>query len=287
MNDFEESDDYVDNDELDDGVVGNASLNIDELAIPKNADSVASSDNVPLVNSPVYIQEVPTIGTNKTESLQQPERIVNNAEPVAKTNTTDAGKRIANAEQNSTEKNKTCVVPTNETKTLPELSAKNTIIASGSSVNGDITSKGAIIIAGSIVGNLDAEGPISILKDGLVNGSAKTKSNIDISGTVNNDVSATEVTANNAKVNGNITSAGSLDIKCGTIIIGNVSSKSAIISGAIKGDIDVTGPVKLTSTAIVKGNIKSESIQMDSGAVIDGVCSQCYAKNSPQSFFED
>ena len=41
------------------------------------------------------------------------------------------------------------------------------------------------------------------------------------------------------------------------------------------------------SSAIVMGNIKSKSVQINNGAVIEGMCSQCYADVSPTSFFDD
>ena len=72
-----------------------------------------------------------------------------------------------------------------------------------------------------------------------------------------------------------------------TVIIGNVYATSAVIAGAIKGDIDVKGPVILDSAAIVMGDIKSKSVQINNGAVIEGMCSQCYAEVNPTSFFEE
>ena len=60
-----------------------------------------------------------------------------------------------------------------------------------------------------------------------------------------------------------------------------------MIAGAVKGDIDVKGPVILDTSAIVMGNIKSKSVQINNGAVIEGLCSQCYAEVNPSSFFED
>ena len=61
----------------------------------------------------------------------------------------------------------------------------------------------------------------------------------------------------------------------------------AAIAGAVKGDIDVRGPVILDASAIVMGNIKSKSVQINNGAVIEGMCSQCYADVSPTAFFDD
>ena len=62
---------------------------------------------------------------------------------------------------------------------------------------------------------------------------------------------------------------------------------SAVIAGAVKGDIDVHGPVILDASAIVMGNIKSKSVQINNGAVIEGMCSQCYAEVNPTSFFDE
>ena len=61
----------------------------------------------------------------------------------------------------------------------------------------------------------------------------------------------------------------------------------AVIAGAVKGDIDIHGPVTLDSTAIIKGNIKSQSVQMANGAMVDGMCSQCYSEVDLSSFFEN
>jgi len=59
-----------------------------------------------------------------------------------------------------------------------------------------------------------------------------------------------------------------------------------VIAGAVKGDIDVHGPVILDSSAIIMGNIKSKSVQINNGALIEGMCSQCYADKKPSAFFE-
>ena len=84
-----------------------------------------------------------------------------------------------------------------------------------------------------------------------------------------------------------IVSEGSVKIGASSVVIGNITAISAAIAGAVKGDIDVQGPVVLDSSAIVMGNIKSKSVQINNGAVIEGMCSQCYADVSPTSFFDD
>ena len=56
--------------------------------------------------------------------------------------------------------------------------------------------------------------------------------------------------------------------------------------GAVKGDIDVHGPVIIDSSAIISGDIKSKSVQINNGATIDGRCSQCYADVNMESIFD-
>ena len=58
------------------------------------------------------------------------------------------------------------------------------------------------------------------------------------------------------------------------------------MAGAVKGDIDVNGPIIVDSTAVVQGNIIGKSIQINSGAVVDGMCSLKYADVDLDLFFE-
>ena len=86
-------------------------------------------------------------------------------------------------------------------------------------------------------------------------------------------------------VRGQVEGTGTIKIGLGSVIIGNVTSTSAVIAGAIKGDIDVQGPVVVDTSAVVMGNIKSRSVQINNGAVIEGFCSQCYSDVDVQSLF--
>ena len=105
-------------------------------------------------------------------------------------------------------------------------------------------------------------------------------------GDIHGRIKAGNIVFKDAKVNGNIESSNGVEIDGGCVIIGNVVARNAVIAGAVKGEIDVFGEVILESTAIVKGNIKSKSVQIKSGAMVEGMCSQCYAQISPSVFFE-
>ncbi|MCM1569225.1 MAG: polymer-forming cytoskeletal protein [Roseburia sp.] len=153
--------------------------------------------------------------------------------------------------------------------TTKKVSDETAVITAGMTVVGDISSEGSIDVIGNITGNIDVLGKINVT--GYINGNSK----------------AAEIYAEGAKVNGEVVSEGAVKIGASSVIIGNITAASAAIAGAVKGDIDVQGPVVLDATAIVMGNIKSKSVQINNGAVIEGMCSQCYADVSPTSFFSD
>lgn len=142
-------------------------------------------------------------------------------------------------------------------------------ITAGMVINGDITSQGSLELVGTVHGNINIAGKMSIT--GVIEGNSQ----------------AAEIYADSAKITGEVRSQGTVKVGQETVIIGNIYATSAVIAGAVKGDIDVHGPVILDTSAIVMGNIKSKSVQINNGAVIEGMCSQCYAEVNPTSFFDE
>jgi cytoskeletal protein CcmA (bactofilin family) len=151
--------------------------------------------------------------------------------------------------------------------TTRKASDETALITVAMKITGDIVSEGSLELQGGVRGNIDVMGKLNI------------------TGTIDGDSKAAEIYADNAKINGEIRSDGSVKIGQSTIVIGNILASSAVVAGAVKGDIDVQGPVILDTSAIVMGNIKSKSLQINNGAVIEGMCSQCYAEVNPTSFF--
>ena len=140
-----------------------------------------------------------------------------------------------------------------------EVLDETAIITAGMTLNGDISAKGKVELLGKL----------------------------NVSGTIEGDSKAAEVFADGAHITGMIVAEGTVKIGQNSVVIGNVAASSAVIAGAVKGDIDVKGPVILDASAIVMGNIKSKSVQINNGAVIEGMCSQCYAEVNPTDFFND
>ena len=137
----------------------------------------------------------------------------------------------------------------------------------------------------SIVGNIESDGSVNVY--GKIKGDITCKGKLMVTGRVVGTSNAREIFANNAKIEGDVHSDGTIKVGNGSVIVGNVYATSAVIGGAIKGDIDVKGPVIVDGTAVVQGNIKSRSVQINNGAAIEGFCSQCYADIDYKSLFED
>lgn len=143
-----------------------------------------------------------------------------------------------------------------------------TVITKGTVLTGNITSEGSLEVMGTIKGDIECQGKLSVV--GLVTGNCI----------------ASEVYIGAKRFEGSITSEGSIKIGLGTVVIGDVTGTSGVIAGAVKGDIDVNGPVIVDSSAVIKGNIKAQSIQINNGAVIEGFCSLSYASIDIDNIFE-
>ena len=147
-------------------------------------------------------------------------------------------------------------------------SRETTVITKGTTINGGIKSDTSLIVKGVIEGDVECEGKLTI------------------TGRVAGNSTASEIYINTPRLTGNLVSKGSVKVDVGTVVIGSISSASVVVAGAVKGDIDVNGPIIVDSTAVVQGNIIGKSIQINSGAVVDGMCSLKYADVDLDLFFE-
>ena len=146
-----------------------------------------------------------------------------------------------------------------EKRELPPVEDEIAVITNGTIIKGDVFANGSLEVLGAVYGNINCRGRLVI------------------TGTVKGDSNAAEIYTDAARIEGEIACIGAVKIGEGSVIIGNISSTSAVIAGAMRGDIDVLGPVVVESTAVVKGNIKARYVQINNGAEVDGFCSQAYA----------
>lgn len=246
-------------------------------ATPEELDELEQSSSEDLFGQPddesfkdleaMLEQEVSALGE---QSAEQPK-----AETMPEEDSNEEVEQLLNeVEKNLSEEvfipEATPVVEASKTyDSTAEISTDTAVITAGMTITGDISSSGNLDLIGNINGNIDILGKLNA------------------TGSVNGNSSAAEIYAESAQINGEVKSKGSVKIGQSSVVIGNIYATSAVIAGAVKGDIDVHGPVILDTSAIVMGNIKSKSVQINNGAVIEGMCSQCYAEVSPTSFFNE
>ncbi len=158
-----------------------------------------------------------------------------------------------------------------ETKPAPKAASGDdqvTVITTGTTINGSIVSDCSLNVMGTINGDIECIGKLSI------------------SGNVTGNSIASDVYVNAKRLDGNIDSEGTVKIGLGTVVVGDIKAGSAVIAGAVKGELDIKGPVIFDSTAIIKGNVKAKSVQMNNGAVLEGFCSLTYAAVDIDDIFE-
>ena len=90
------------------------------------------------------------------------------------------------------------------------------IIPTGMIVTGDISTAGALDLKGTVLGNIEIGGKLNI--SGSIQGNAK----------------AVELFAQAAKITGDVECDNSVKIGNNSVVIGNISARSAVIAGAVK-----------------------------------------------------
>ncbi len=196
----------------------------------------------------------------KVENVIQEEPKKSIAEPAEPEKKEDTELNTENAENT--------VTMETENSLPADVSDEVTVITEGTSLRGDLQSTGSFELKGRIEGNVTCNGKMTV------------------TGNIKGNSQSAEFFADAAKIEGEISTTGTVKIGLGSVVIGNIAASSAVIAGAIKGDIDVHGPVVVDTSAVVMGNIKSRSVQINNGAVIEGFCSQCYADVDVESLFE-
>lgn len=144
-----------------------------------------------------------------------------------------------------------------------------TLISEGTTIKGGITSEVSIEVMGTINGDIESKGKVAI------------------NGTVTGSVAAAEIYVNTPRLEGSLSSEGTVQISADTVVVGDIVGASAYIAGAVKGSIDVHGSVSLDETAVVKGDINAKSIQINEGAVLDGHCILSYSDVNIDEVFEE
>lgn len=177
--------------------------------------------------------------------------------------------QIVDEPEEEIEVDDTPAVPMHSEEAVPEGDVDQvTVITKGTTINGSIVSDCSLNVMGTINGDIECIGKLTI------------------SGCVVGNSVASDVYVNAKRLDGNIDSEGTVKIGLGTVVVGDIKAGSAVIAGAVKGELDIKGPVIIDSTAIIKGNVKAKSVQMNNGAVLEGFCSLTYADVDIDEIFE-
>lgn len=239
----------------------------EEVVEPAAEEPQAEAEPIPeTVEEPAAVEEEAVAEENNISESVETEGIMNETEQ-----NVDLEELLDEVEQNVEESTYMEEAPAAQAgeETAMAVSSDTAVITAGMSITGDVTSSGNLNLIGNITGNIEILGKLNV------------------TGSITGNSAAAEIYAEAAQINGEVKSKGSVKIGQSSVVIGNIFATSAVVAGAVKGDIDVHGPVILDTSAIVMGNIKSKSVQINNGAVIEGMCSQCYADVSPSSFFND
>lgn len=71
---------------------------------------------------------------------------------------------------------------------------------------------------------------------------------------------------------GEVLGSGTLIIGEGAYIEADIAVDNLVISGEVRGDLDIKKRVEISPTGKLSGNIKTAVLEVKEGAIIDGAC---------------
>jgi len=135
---------------------------------------------------------------------------------------------------------------------VPAASAAITYLAPGTKMEGTLTAKGDVEVAGEFKGNIQADGSV-VLHTGIVG-----------------NITAASLTLISCTLTGNAYVSGPCTVDAASSVEGDIQAEDLICSGNIKGDLTISANTTLKNTAAVSGSISTGTIVMERGAVVSG-----------------
>lgn len=148
------------------------------------------------------------------------------------------------------------VESTETTEIIREVVDELGVISKDTKIEGDIITKGHLVIDGNVEGNVSAKG------------------NVVIRGNVHGKIVCDNLVLEQCTLVTEINASGQVSVKEGNIT-GKITCRDLSVSGTINGDLDVRETLALSSIAVVRGDIKAARIGMELGAVVNGNISMC------------
>ena len=132
-------------------------------------------------------------------------------------------------------------------------SVEITVIPKNTEIKGSMTSRANIKIAGSVKGNVTSD------------------ANIMISGIVEGDVTGEYVSIQNGIVTGNVSSKTCVIVSEKSSVEGDIECDKFSLNGNLKGNVQAKTSAALGSISIIYGNLASQYLSIQEGAVINGL----------------
>ena len=141
---------------------------------------------------------------------------------------------------------------TDETKIINTFVDEMGIVAEGTTIHGDISTRGHLAVAGIVKGRVVCAG------------------NLMLTGEIKGDIDCNNLVLDDCTCTSTINARGSISIKENAYFAGNISCKHVSVMGSIVGHIRASGNVGLTKTAVVKGDIRAAVLAVEPGAKLTG-----------------
>lgn len=119
-----------------------------------------------------------------------------------------------------------------------------------------------------IKGKVRSEG--NMLIEGCVYGDISTNGDVSVKNVVFGDIKADNVYLSEARVKGNIKCDAKANVGERTVLVGDVTADSILVSGKVKGDLNASDTTVLEHGAVVSGNIITGNILSNQGASLKG-----------------
>jgi len=136
-----------------------------------------------------------------------------------------------------------------------DYSSEVAVITASTTIEGNITTNGMLIVNGGVTGNIT------------------TKGNLVLSGNSNGDVVCDSVLVDAKETHSDIVADKNIIIAAGTTLNGNVTCKNITISGTVNGTVTASEYVILKGSAVVTGDVTAKQIGMETGALVNGYIS--------------
>lgn len=138
-----------------------------------------------------------------------------------------------------------------KTEIMREVVDELGVISEDTRIEGDIETKGHLVIDGNVEGNVSAKG------------------NIIVRGNVRGKIVCDNLVLEQCTLVTEIEASGQVSIKEGNIT-GRITCRDLSVNGTVNGDITARDTLALSGIAVVNGDIRAARIGMEFGAVVNG-----------------